>query len=135
MPVTTIVILIVLVMVVVDARARARGHGAGWLAFSSWCVAGFLSALATISLAIGLLVLPLALLAIVGASRLSVWPSGLGFTSGAGLIGVLVSALNLGEGSSPDYYEWLIVGFVISASSAAAFVAVRSNKQSRRLNS
>jgi peptidoglycan/LPS O-acetylase OafA/YrhL len=81
--------------------------------------------LATISFAIGLLVLPVALLAIVGASRLSVWPASLGFISGASLIGPLVSAVSIGEDSSPDYYDWLIVGSIIAAAAAAAFAAAR----------
>ena len=98
-------------------------------------VAGFLSALATISFAIGLLVLPFALLAIVGASRRSVWPAGLGFISGASLIGVLVSASNFEEESSPDYYSWLTVGLVIAAASAAAFVTARSTSRSPRVRS
>lgn len=134
MPVTTIVILIALAVVLVEALVRRRGRGTGWLAFSCWGVAGFLSALATVSFAIGLLVLPLALLAIVGASRLSIWPAGLGFFSGAGLIGVLVSALNVGEESSPDFHGWLIAGVVVTGTSAAAFVVVRSTEQSRRLH-
>jgi hypothetical protein len=124
-PVTTLIILIVLTAVLFEAITRRRPHSAGWLAFGCWLVAGFLSALATISFAIGPLVLPFALLAIFGASRLSVWPSIFGFIGGAGLIGVLVSALNFGEESSPDYYDWLIVGSGIAAASVATFVAAR----------
>ena len=118
MPVATMIILIVLAAVLFEDVIRRRARSTGWLAFSSWVVAGFLSALATISFAIGLLVLPFALLAIVGASRRSVWPAGLGFISGASLIGVLVSASNFEEESSPDYYSWLTVGLVIAAASA-----------------
>ena len=126
MPVTAIIILIVLAAILVEAVLGGRAPRAGWLAFISWMIAGFLSAFGTISFAIGLLVLPFALLAVVGASRLSVWPAGLGFIGGAGLIGVLVSALNFGEQSSPDYYSWLVAGSVIAAASVAAFVAARS---------
>ena len=133
MPVTTIIITIVVAAVLFEAVVRRRARRTGWLAFSCWAVAGFLSAFATISFAVGLLVLPVALLAIVGASRLSVWPAGLGFISGASLIGVLVSALNFGDESSPDYYSWLIVGFVIAAASAAAFVAADRPKRSPRI--
>ena len=134
MPVTTIVILIALAVGLVEALVRKRGRGSGWVAFSSWGVAGFLSALATVSVAIGLLELPLALLAIVGAARLAVWPAGLGFVSGAGLIGVLVSALNVGEASSPDFHGWLVAGLIITAASAAAFTVVRSTERSRRVH-
>lgn len=135
MPVTAIIILIVLAVVLFEAVGRRRAPRTGWLVFGSWAVAGFLSALATISFAIGLLVLPFALFAIIGASRFSVWPAGLGFISGASLIGVLVSALNFGEESSPHYYSWLIVGFVIAAASAAAFSAARSTKRPPRVHS
>ena len=132
MPVTTVVIVIVLALVLLEELLRRRSRPARWTAFAAWLVAGFLSALSTISVAIGLLVLPFALVAIVAASRLSTWPTAIGFVGGVGLVGILVSALNFGEPSSPDYDSWLVVGAVMTASSVAAFVAARSRGNRKR---
>ena len=118
--------------VLIEPLVRRRERNARWIAFSCWALSGFLSALAAISFAIGLLVLPLALIAIVGASRLSVWPAGLGFISGAGLIGVFVSVMSLDDESGHAYNSWLIISLITIAASVAAFVAVRSTKESPR---
>jgi hypothetical protein len=122
LPVTTIIILAALAAVAILAAPWHRQERRdGWLTFGVWAAAGFFSAFATISFALGLLVLPVALVAIFGASRLSLWPAGLGFVAGIGLMCVLVSALNVGESGGPDPYSWLIVGVVLSAASIAAF--------------
>ena len=126
MPIPTILIVIVLAVVLVEDLIRRRRPPARWAAFAAWLVAGFLSGLSTISFAIGLLVLPFALVAIVAASRLSFWPTAVGFTAGVGLVGLLVAALNFGEPSSPDLYGWLAAGAVMTAASVAAFAAVKS---------
>jgi hypothetical protein len=125
LPVTTILILIVLAVVAIEAAAHKGQSRVGWIAFGVWAAAGFLSALATSSFALGLLVLPIALVAIVGASRVSVWPSALGFFAGIGVFGLLVASLNIGEGRSSDYYGWLALGIVLVGAAAAAFSRTR----------
>jgi CBS-domain-containing membrane protein len=104
-PVTTLLIVWLLLVVAIETVVRRRRDRSGWGAFSGWVLAGFLSGFATISFAIGLLVLPFAAIAIVVVSRFGVWPAFLGFAGGAGLVGVLVSVLNFGEPSGPDYYS------------------------------
>lgn len=125
MPVTTIVIALVLAAVVGDAVVRGERGRPGWGAFAGWLVAGFLSGLATISFAIGLLVLPLAVVAIAVSSRFGVWPAIGGFAGGAGLVGVLVWALNVGESDSPSYTSWLAGGAALALAAAAGFAAWR----------
>jgi len=78
-----------------------------------------------VSFAIGLLVLPFAVLAILVASRFAVWPAVIGFVGGAGLVGVLVAALNAGERDSPAYGSWLVVGSALAAASIAVFAVWR----------
>jgi hypothetical protein len=124
MPVTTIVVVLLLLAVGIEAIVRQRRGVSGWASFAGWALAGFLSGLATISFAIGLLVLPFAAIAIIAVSRFAVWPAFLGFVGGAGLVGVLVSALNFGEPSSPDYYSWLATGLALAAASVIAFAVM-----------
>jgi hypothetical protein len=119
-PVPTVIILIALGAVTIKAMVSRHSRYVGWWAFVSWAAAGLLAGISTISF-IGILLWPFAVGAIVGASRLSVWPSGLGFVCGVGLVGVLVAALNFGESSSPSYYSWLVVGVVTAVAAAAAF--------------
>jgi hypothetical protein len=121
-PVTTLVIALVLAAVIVESSRR---RGRGWGAFLGWCGAGLLSALATISFAIGIFVLPFAVVAIAIASRFGLWPAALGFLGGVGLVGPLVSALNVGERDSSSYYGWLAVGSVLTLASALSFAAFR----------
>ena len=125
MPVTTIVISIVLGAVLVQALRRRRVDSR-WATFAGWVLAGFLSGLSSISFAIGLLVLPFALVAIVVASRVSAWPAGLGFVGGIGLVGILVAVLSFGEQSGPDHDRWLLFGVVLTAVSIAAFAVARA---------
>lgn len=73
-------------------------------AFAAWVFAGFLGAFATISFAIGLLILPLALVAIVGAAALATRAEVLGLMPGIGAMCLLVVALDIGEG--PTAYSW-----------------------------
>ena len=125
MPVPTVIILTALGAVIVEAMVNRRSRYVGWWAFVTWAAAGLLAGISTISF-IGVLLWPFAVGTIVGASRLSMWPSGLGFVCGVGLVGVLVAALNFGEGSSPSYYSWLVVGAVIAVAAAAAFTVLRA---------
>ncbi len=69
MPVTTAVLLIVLALAVTRRREPAGPRRT--VAFAAWVAAGFLGALATISFAIGLLILPLAVAVVVGAAALA----------------------------------------------------------------
>lgn len=122
MPIPAVVVALVLAAVIVTVGGRP---GATWGSFAAWTLAGFLSTLASISFAIGLLVLPLAVVAIAVASRLGVWPGVLGFVAGAGLVGVLVWALNVGEGDGPSYTSWLAAGLALALASTTAFASVR----------
>lgn len=101
MPVPTVIILIALGVVTVEAMVRGHSRYVSWWAFVTWAAAGLLAGISTISF-IGVLLWPFAVGAIVAASRLSAWPSALGFVCGVGLVGVLVAALNFGESSSPS---------------------------------
>jgi hypothetical protein len=124
--VTTLFLAWLLLVVAIETLVRRRHGRSGWVSFGGWALAGFLSGFSTISFAIGLLVLPFAAAAIVVVSRFAVWPGVVGFVGGAGLVGVLVSALNFGEPSGPDYLSWLAVGGTLAAASVIAFAALTS---------
>jgi hypothetical protein len=111
--VTAVVLLAVIV-------AAGRRPDSTWPGFAAWTLAGFLSAFASISLGIGLLVLPFAVVAIVAAARVGVRPA-VGFIAGAGLVGVLVWSLNVGDRESADYSGWLGGGVALALASTLAF--------------
>jgi hypothetical protein len=119
-PVPTVIILFAVGAVIVEAMASRRSRHVGWWAFAGWAAAGLLAGLSTISF-VGVLLWSLAVAAIVGASRLSTWPSGLGFVGGVGLVCVLVAALDVGVGSSASYSGWAVLGAVMAVAAAAAF--------------
>jgi hypothetical protein len=128
MPIPAMIILFALAAVTIATPLRGSSRHVGWWAFTAWAVAGFLSGISTISF-IGVLLWPFALAAILGAARLSVWPPALGFLCGTGLVGVLVFALNVGEGSSSrSYYSWLLGGCSIAAAAVVTFAAVRTKR-------
>jgi hypothetical protein len=117
------VVLVLLAAVFARSAGRARRRRSGWGVFLAWVLAGFLSAFASVSFAIGLLVLPLAVVAIVAASRLAVWPEVSGFVGGVGLAAVLIALLSLGE---PDGYgAWFALGVASAVAATVAFAALR----------
>jgi hypothetical protein len=130
MPVTTMVLLIVLAVAVMTQRepppTRRR------IAFAAWVVAGFLGAFATISFAIGLLILPLALAAIVGAAVLATRAEVLGLLPGIGAMCLLVVALDIDEGRIAD--SWLASGLALVAGGGAAYSLARRRFTGSRLS-
>jgi uncharacterized membrane protein HdeD (DUF308 family) len=132
MPVTTVVIVFVLASVGFEALTRRRRLRAGWPWFAAWAVAGFLSTFATVSFAIGLLVLPFAVAAVVAVSRAAIWPESLGFGAGVGVAAMVVAALNLGEPQADAYVLWLLAGVALLAASSAGYSLLAARGSMRR---
>jgi hypothetical protein len=95
----------------------------GWRWFAAWALAGALVAFAFLSAAsIGLFVVPFALVALVLAARSGAGGREmLGMVAGAGLVSLLIAALNVGEGAAP----WLLVGLGLVTAGIVAYAAAR----------
>jgi hypothetical protein len=128
MPVTTMALLIVLPLAIMTRREPPPPRRR--FAFAAWVVAGFLGAFATISFAIGLLILPLALAAIVGAAALATRAEVLGLMPGIGAMCLLVVALDIGEG--PTAYSWLASGLALVGGGVAAYSLARRHFSASR---
>jgi hypothetical protein len=94
----------------------------GWRWFAAWALAGALVVFAFLSAAsIGLFVAPLALLALVLVGRWCVGGGEMfGLVAGAGLVSLLIAALNGGDGAS-----WLLVGLGLLTAGIVAYAAAR----------
>ncbi len=121
--------------------------GWGWRWFGAWVGAGILLAFSLVSaLSIGLFVLPFALVALWAVARGSrYWPTALGLISGAGLVCLLIWALNRDYEPCPpggisvsaddpsssftcgghDPLPWLVAGIVLTLAGAVAFAVLR----------
>jgi hypothetical protein len=94
----------------------------GWRWFAAWALAGALVVFAFLSAAsIGLFVAPVALLTLVLVGR---WGAGggemLGLVAGAGLVSLLIAALNGG-----DRAPWLLIGLGLVTAGIVAYAAAR----------
>jgi hypothetical protein len=106
---------------------------AGWWRFAAWVFAGALTMFAWLTgFSIGLFVLPFAVLAIWLVARKSrIWPEILGMVGGAGVILIVIAAINhegpgcrtteenggitVTCGGSLDPIPWLVGGLVLLA--------------------
>ena len=93
----------------------------GWRWFAAWALAGALGAFTLAAvLSIGIFVAPFAALAIYLVARRAAGPEMFGAVSGAGLIGLLVWALSLGEW---DATWWLVAGLALVAAGVVPYAA------------
>jgi len=127
---------------------------AGWGWFAAWVCAGVLLVFSLVSaLSIGLFVVPFALLSLWAIHRRSPpWPTAFGLVSGAGLVCLLVWALNrdyrpcpeTGELTLPpgaaseecggfDALPFLAAGIVLTLAGPALFAAARRRSRPTRL--
>jgi hypothetical protein len=127
---------------------------AGWGWFAAWAGAGALFAFSIVAAAsIGLFVLPLALLSLWAILRHArSWPTAFGVVTGAGLVCLLVWALNRdyrpcpesGELTVPpgatsvecggfDALPFLVAGIVLTLAGPALFAAVHGRGGSARV--
>ena len=123
MPVTTLVLIVVFAIVAIVTARNGRRRRTGWRWFSLWMVPGFLSAFATLSFAIGLLVLPFAVAALVLAARLSAGAEMLGLLPGVGAMCFLIAALNVGE--SMAIAGWIAAAVAFVAFGVGAYTTAR----------
>ena len=135
MPITTLVLIAVFVSVVLGAARDGRPRRTGWRWFSLWVVPGFLAAFATLSFAVGLLVLPFAIVAVVLAARFAAGAEMLGVLPGVGAMCLLIALLNVGEAS--PLTPWLLAGTALVAGGILAYAAAvarwrRPDLRSRR---
>lgn len=115
----------------------------GWWRFAAWVFAGALTMFAWLTgFSIGLFVLPFAVLAIWLVARKSrIWPEILGMVGGAGVIGIVIAAINhegpgcrtteeaggitVTCGGSLDPKPWLVGGLVLLAVAPALYALAR----------
>lgn len=121
-PVTTVVLVAVLISLILVAATDGRRRRHGWPWFWLWALPGFLAAFSTLSFAIGLLVLPFALVALVGISQFSAGAEMLGLLPGIGLMNLLIAALNVGEGTT--IWTWSAAGVVFVAAGVMLYLAL-----------
>jgi hypothetical protein len=122
-PVTTTVLLLVLMGVLVEAAVVRRRRRTGWAWFWAWLPAGFLAALATLSFAIGLLVVPVAVVAILAAARFASGAETLGLLPGVGLTCFLVAAV--GADDEGRALEWWLAGAAFAAAGMLLYALLR----------
>lgn len=125
MPVTTLVLIAVFVAVVVVTARDGPPRRTGWPWFSLWILPGFLAAFATVSFALGLLVLPFAVVAIAFAARFAAGAEMLGVLPGIGVMCFLIAALNVREGA--PLASWLIAGSALVVGGVGAYVGARTH--------
>jgi hypothetical protein len=130
MPVTTVVLVIVLAAAVAPRREPTGGRR--HVAFAAWVVAGFLGAFATVSFAVGLLVLPFAIAAIIGAAALATRAEILGLLPGSGAMVLVVAALTVADGRAAG--SWFATGFAFVAAGVVAYTFARRHVRVRRLS-
>jgi len=114
-PVTGVILLVVLGVVILLAIRRDPGPHGGWPWFVLWAVPGFLAALSVLSFAIGLLVLPVALISIAATARFASGAETLGLLPGIGAMCVLVDVLGTATGS------WSLAGAAFAVAGAAPY--------------
>lgn len=122
MPLTTLVLIAVIVGVVLASRRDSRQARTGWRWFALWILPGFLAAFSTLSFAIGLLLLPLAVAAVVLAARVAMGAEMLGLLPGIGAMCFLIALLNVGEDTS--VISWLVAGAAFTLAGVACYAAV-----------
>lgn len=122
-PTTTIVLLAVFAAGLIQATRDGRHRRSGWRWFGVWALTGFLAAFATLSFAIGLLILPLAVVALAVSFRFATGAEMLGLVGGVGAMCVLIGALNVDEGTQVRW--WFGVGTVLVAAAASAYWGCR----------
>ena len=125
------VIVLYPVLLVVAAVLVATGDrqgGRGWRWFAAWCAAGAAFTFSFLTgLSIGLLVLPFAAVALIAvAVRSPHVAESIGLVAGAGLVVLLVGALNWGaDQRGADPVPWLVAGLAVTAVSAAGYQLAR----------
>lgn len=113
--------LVVCCMYLVRSRGSARGRGIWW--FMAWAVAGFVLSFSFVTgLSIGLLILPVALVALVLVTRRSPhWAEASGFLTGLGWTLLLIAGLHIGD-ESLDPRPWLYAGLWFTLAGLGVFV-------------
>lgn len=129
-PVTTIVLVAVFIPLILVTATDGRRRRGGWAWFALWAIPGFLAAFSTLSFAIGLLVLPFAVVATVGVSRFSAGAEMLGLLPGIGLMSLLIAALNIGEGST--LWTWSVAGIAFVAAGGLLYALGRYGRMQTR---
>ena len=120
MPTTTLLLLIVFAAVL---STGFHGRKTGWLWFSLWIVPGFLAAFATISFALGLLVLPFAVAAVLLVARYAKGFEMLGLLPGMSPMCFLVAYIAAGDGR--PFASWIVAGSALFFAGVAAYLIAR----------
>lgn len=119
MPVTGVILVAALAVVVILGIWREPGPHGGWIWFCLWALPGFLAALSVLSFAIGLLVLPVALISIVAAARFASGAETLGFLPGIGAMCVLVGVPGVADDTATR--SWFLAGAVFAVAGAVPY--------------
>jgi hypothetical protein len=121
-PVTTVVLLVVLALALRTPREPLTARGRS-LAFAAWAAAGVLGAFATLSFALGLLVLPLAVCAVLVAAWQATRAEVLGLLVGVGVMCLVVAAA--GAGGEGVAWDWAVAGVAVGGAGLAVYGARR----------
>ena len=113
-----------------EAAGVRRRRRSGWAWFWAWLPAGFLGALATLSFAIGLLVLPVAVVAVVAAARFASSAETLGLLPGIGIACILVAAL--GADDEARALPWWFAGWAFAAAGMLLYALLRASARGRQ---
>ena len=114
--------------------SRDRDGGRGWRWFGIWATAGAAFTFSFLTgLSIGLLLLPVVaatlLFAALGSPHLT---ETTGFVAGAGVVAVLVGALNWGEDQSGvEPAPWLLVGLAAATAAVFAYALAARRRESQ----